>query len=462
MDTLADIQQDFIDILGEQYVAWADDSLSAYYATDQTGNFSGSPQWILFPKNTEEVSQIVKICHEQHIKVLVRGGGTNVTGATVPFSSCVILSTKRLNKIIEINPIDRLIIAEAGVITHDLQEAVQAYGLAFPQNISSSQNSFIGGNIAVSSGSPRSLKYGTTKDYVLNLEVVLPNGDIIWTGKNVSKNATGYNLSQLFVGSEGTLGIITKVVLKLIPIPQCRCVTLIPFQDLDALFKSVNRIFLQDLTPSALEFVDHDGLPFVKQLAPGLFNYSQLAGLLWVEFDANSQEALDGEFRTFTEQILINHPDAIPSFTPSEIEKLWNLRMKLGYAIQAYSAFHDIDMVVPRSKVSHLYWGIKEIAKQFGLKSIAFAHIGNGNMHVNLLKEQLSDETWQTKLPQALQTIYELTAKLGGSISGEHGVGHIQKQYLSTSISRHELALMKQLKQLIDPHNILNQGLLFE
>ena len=444
-------------IVGSKYLITKSDLLYNY-SKDCTSNKEVVPSAVVLPKNTQEISDIITLCNETKTSVTVRGGGTGVSGGALSNHKGIILSLERLNNIIEINKVDRIAIVESGVITQDLRDAALKEGLNFPQNISSASSCFIGGNVAVASGSPKSLKYGTTKNYVVNLEVVLPDGSIIWTGKNVSKNATGYNLTQLITGSEGTLGIITKVVLKLVP-PMKELVFMVPFTNINNLFKCVKHFFEKGYSASSIEFIDAVGFRLASQFLDNTFHTtSDVQGVLWIELEGEYPEKLMdraieiGEFVNLYTKEEVHIAD-----TPTEVKKLWEMRSKVGEAVINHTFFRDVDIVVPRSKVDQMYEAIVIIANKYNFDYTVFGHIGDGNFHVNIFqRKQQTIEEWETNIAIWVKEIFLKALELGGTISGEHGIGKTNLPYIEDAISSHQLELMKNIKTLFDRNEIIN------
>ena len=337
-------------------------------------------------------------------------------------------------------------------------------GLFYPPDPASKGSCFIGGNVSENSGGPKAVKYGVTKDYVLNLEVVLPTGEVIWTGANVLKNATGYNLTQLMVGSEGTLAIITKIVLKLIPHPTHDLLMLVPFFDAQKACEAVAAIFQAGITPSGLEFMERDALMWTKEFigetsVPVADNHQ--AHLL-IEVDGFDQEQLMLECEKIF-SVLENFETDEILFADSEAQKttLWSLRRKVAEAVKAQSIYKEEDTVVPRFALPELLFHVKEIGKKYGFKSVCYGHAGDGNLHVNIIKGELSDEFLEKELSLAIREIFTQVIKLGGTISGEHGIGLVQKQYMDIAFPEITLNLMRQIKGVFDPNRILNPGKIF-
>lgn len=456
-------QSFFITLLSEKHVLFNNEDLSRC-ASDQTEDFHFLPEIVLQPSTVEEVSAIMKYCFEKHIAVTPRGAGTGLSGGALPLYGGVVIDMKRFNKILKLDKQNFQVVVEPGMITQELQETVKAEGLFYPPDPASKGSCFIGGNVSENSGGPRAVKYGVVKDYVLNLEMVLPNGDIIWTGANVLKNATGYNLTQLIVGSEGTLGIITKIVLRLIPAVKNDLLMLVPFRSAAQACEAVNAIFLAGFTPSALEFMERDAIEwtmnFVQQSAIHLPD--DIEAHLLIEVDGNNMEQLYAEMEAISNIVQQYDTDEI-LFADSHEQKqmLWNLRRKVGEAVKSNSIYKEEDTVVPRAELPKLLKVIKQTGEKYGFHSVCYGHAGDGNLHVNIVKQNMSDEDWQNKLPLGIRELFTEVVKLGGTISGEHGIGLVQKNYMDIAFSEVQLALMKNIKHVFDPTGILNPGKIF-
>ncbi len=458
-----DILNKLKEICGEKNVL--PDTLSKEkYGRDETEDLFFPPEVVVVPESPAQIADIMRLANTNHIPVTPRGAGTGLSGGALPVFGGILLSMERFNRILEIDKANLQATVEPGVITQVFQEAVQAEGLYYPPDPASRGSCFIGGNLSENSGGPKAVKYGVTKDYVLNLELVLPTGEIIWTGANVLKNATGYNLTQLMVGSEGTLGIITKAVFRLIPYPTHTLLMLIPFKKARHACEAVSAIFRAGITPSVLEFMERDALDigqkFISELPFTIKDDTD--ALLLVEVDGQHPSVLQAE----CEQIY----DVCQSFQCDEIlmaesahekDALWKLRRGLGEAVKAQSIYKEEDTVVPRAKLPDLLEGVKEIGKKTGFQSVCYGHAGDGNLHVNILKGEMSDIDWHEKLPDAIAEIFTLCKALGGTISGEHGIGFVQKNYLPIVFDEKSMTLQKGIKQLFDPNNILNPGKIF-
>lgn len=452
----------FTSILPAAGVALDEESL-LNYAHDYTEDLSFKPAIVLKPGTTEEVSKILKYCNDQLIAVTPRGAGTGLSGGALPVYGGVLLSSEKLNKILSIDQNNLQATVEPGVINQELRNAVEAMGLYYPPDPASRGSCQLGGNLAECAGGPKAVKYGVTKDYILNCEIVLANGTIIWTGANVLKNATGYNLTQLIVGSEGTLGFVTKIVLRLIPLPTQNLLMLVPFYSSEEACLAVSEIFKAGITPSALEFMERDCISFVmKYVEVKIPLKEEIAAHLFIEVDGNHKEILMQECERISEVVSKFKIDEI-YFAESEQQKndLWRARRSAGEAVKSHSIYKEEDTVVPRAALPSLLKGVKAIGNKYGFNSVCYGHAGDGNLHVNIIKEQLSDHHWNTEVPKGIEEIFKLCISLGGTISGEHGIGWVQKKYLPLAFNPVQMALMKGIKSVFDPNQILNPGKIF-
>ncbi len=451
-------------IAGDQYV-FVDEETLHQYAHDETEDLHHLPDVIIKPRTAEEISAILKICNEYKIPVTPRGGGTGLSGGALPHLGGVLLSIERLNSIIHIDERNLQVTTEAGVITEVLQNAVKEKGLFYPPDPSSRGTCFIGGNIAENSGGPKAVKYGVVKDYVLNLQVVLPTGEIIWTGANVLKNATGYNLTQLIVGSEGTLGIVTKIVLRLLPHPTHDLLMLVPFNSAEKACAAVSAIFRAGYTPSALEFMERDALEWVMRFVDNsiVAIEESIQAHLLIEVDGNDLDVLMKDMEGISEVVMgFDCGDILFADDAQQKAELWKLRRRVGEAVKSHSVYKEEDTVVPRAELPALLHGVKEIGKRHSFHSVCYGHAGDGNLHVNIIKGALSDEEWNGSLKKGIREIFLLVKRLGGTISGEHGIGLVQKEYMHIIFEEKELELMRSIKKVFDPNGILNKGKIFD
>jgi glycolate oxidase len=433
--------------------------------SDHTEDFSFPPEVVLQPVSAAEVSAIVRYCHEQYIPLTPRGAGTGLSGGALPVYSGVVLDMKRMNQIINLDERNFQVTVEPGMITEELQAAVRAKGLFYPPDPASKGSCFIGGNIAENSGGPRAVKYGVVKDYVLNLEIVLPSGEIMWTGANVLKNATGYNLTQLVVGSEGTLAIVTKIVLRLIPAVSQDLLLLVPFRSAVQACEAVNTILLAGYMPSALEFMERDAL----ECAVNYYQSSvvslpdDIQAHLLIELDGNDLELLYLQAAAINELLgVYDTGEILFADTAEQKLALWKLRRVVGEAVKGNSIYKEEDTVVPRAALPELLQTVKAIGKQYGFRSVCYGHAGDGNLHVNIVKGDMSEQDWNEKLPQGIRALFKEVVRMGGTLSGEHGIGLVQKSYMDIAFSEMQLQLMKEIKNVFDPRGILNPGKIFE
>ena len=388
-----------------------------------------------------------------------------MSGGALPHLGGVLISTDRLNTILKIDEDNLQIITEPGVITEVLQNAVKEKGLFYPPDPSSKGSCFIGGNIAENSGGPKAVKYGVVRDYVLNLEVVLPTGEIIWTGSNVLKTSTGYNLTQLMVGSEGTLGIVTKIVLKLIPFPKHDLLMLVPFRSLEKASEAVSAIFKAGFTPSALELVEIDALQIVSKYfssSPVKLTSDTEAHLI-IEVDGNHLETLLSEMESIGE-LLLQFDCGEIYFADDAQQKnaLWSMRRKVAEYVKLEGYTIEEDTVVPRASLPALIRGLKKLGERLDFKVVCYGHAGDGNLHVRINKEGVPNSHDHPEMTAILRELFQLVNELGGTISGEHGIGLIQKPYLDIVIDKTRMHLMKEIKKVFDPNNILNAGKIFD
>lgn len=434
------------------------------YAHDETEDLHYYPEVVVKPANAQEISQIMRLCHLNHVPVTPRGAGTGLSGAALPLHGGVLLSTERLNKIIDIDQRNLQATVEPGVVNEEFQNAVKEKGLFYPPDPASKGSCFLGGNLSMSSGGPKAVKYGVTRDYVLNMEVVLPTGEIIWTGANVLKYSTGYNLTHLMIGSEGTLGVITKIVFKLIPYPPKNLVMLVPFRSSEQACAAVAQIFMAGITPSGLEFMERDALEWsAEYLKLEVAIPADIASHLIIELDGWDMDLLyqDAE-RVYGVLEQFDTDEVLLADTEAQKEEVWRLRRNAANAVRYNSIYKEEDTVVPRAELPKLIKGVKEIGQRYNFKSVCYGHAGDGNLHINIIKGDMSDEDWNHKLPEGIKELFRLCVSLGGTISGEHGIGLVQKPYLHIALQEKHLELMRGIKRVFDPHGILNPGKIFD
>jgi glycolate oxidase len=451
-------------IVGAEYV-FTDEESFEKYGSDETEKLHYSPAVVVKPRKAEEISALMQLANKHLIPVTPRGAGTGLTGGALPHLGGLVIAMERFNSILEIDERNLQVTTEPGVITEVLQNAVKEKGLFYPPDPASKGSCFIGGNISENSGGPKAVKYGVVKDYVLNLEIVLPTGEIIWTGSNVLKNATGYNLTQLIVGSEGTLGIVTKIVLRLIPHPKFDLLMLAPFDSLEKASEAVSAIFRAGITPSAMELMEIESIKLASKLceSTAITITDNLAAHLIIEVDGNDKDVLMKDMEAIAD-VLTNFEVGELYFADDAQQKteLWKIRRKANEASVAAGYTIEEDTVVPRAELPKLIKGVKALAAENGFKVVSYGHAGDGNLHVRI-NHPLYKKSYENEVIQdILFKIFELVKSLGGTISGEHGIGLIQKSFMPVMFDPITMELMKGIKKVFDPNHILNAGKIFD
>ena len=451
-------------IVGAEYV-FTDAESFEKYGRDETEKLHYSPAVVVKPRKTEEIAALMQLANKHLIPVTPRGAGTGLTGGALPHLGGLVIAMERFNQILEIDERNLQVTTEPGVITEVLQNAVKEKGLFYPPDPASKGSCFIGGNISENSGGPKAVKYGVVKDYVLNLEIVLPTGEIIWTGSNVLKNATGYNLTQLIVGSEGTLGIVTKIVLRLIPHPKFDLLMLAPFDSLEKASEAVSAIFRAGITPSAMELMEIESIKLASKLceSTAITITDNLAAHLIIEVDGNDKDVLMKDMEAIAD-VLTNFEVGELYFADDAQQKteLWKIRRKANEASVAAGYTIEEDTVVPRAELPKLIKGVKALAAENGFKVVSYGHAGDGNLHIRI-NHPLYKKSYENEVIQGiLFKIFELVKSLGGTISGEHGIGLIQKSFMPVMFDPITMELMKGIKKVFDPNHILNAGKIFD
>ncbi len=432
------------------------------YAQDATNvrKIESLPDAVVFVQTTQEVQSVIKIANKYRIPVICRGAGTNVVGACVVQHGGIILNFSKMNKIIEINKENMTAVVEPGVVLGDLQREVEKLGLFYPPDPSNLAVSTIGGSIAQSSGGAKSFKYGTTKDYIIDLKVVMADGEVLQTGANTIKNATGYNLGSLFVGSEGTLGIVVEATLKLIPKPESKKVIMAYFDTIKDAVHAVNSIIDQKISPATIDFMDRNAIQTVEKFYPaGLLTDKDAA--LVIEIDG-FKSAIKYQEKVITKILDISNASAIQvSHNEQEYEKIWTARRSsMGACAKLKPNVTTDDVIVPRENLEKLVLGIREICEKYRLDVCMVGHVGDGSVHPQIpINYKDEDEYRRYKL--AKSEIYDLTAKLGGILSGEHGIGSEKRAHIHKVINSTALDYMRKVKRIFDPNNILNPYKIF-
>ena len=448
-------------ILGEWGLR-ADEPAIEKYGRDETENLHFAPEVVAIPENPQQVSALMKLASAHNIPVTPRGGGTGLSGGALPVCGGISLSLEKLNKIRSVDTGNLTMEVEAGVTIAEIHSAAEEVNLFYPPDPSSQESCFIGGNIAEDSAGPRSCKYGPTRQWVMGLEAVLPGGEIIRTGGANRKDVTGYNLTQLLIGSEGTLAIVTAATLKLIPLPKETVTLAVPFVSLDAAAEAVQAIFREGFAPSAVEILEENALKAVEEIHDVPPQLAGKTALLFIEFDGNDGEllleqaaALGGLLESIGAGEILAARDA------TEQRRLWDVRRAVGEAVKHRSVYKEADTVVPRARLADSVRAARAAAEANGLTAICYGHAADGNLHVNILRGDLGDEEWIQKRDATERQLFEQIIALGGRISGEHGIGWVQRQFLPMAFDEAGLALMKRIKQSFDPQGILNPRKIF-
>lgn len=443
--------------IGENNVLTADLDV---YASDSTEKLQFFPDVVLKPNSAEEISKIVKYCNRNLLPVTPRGAGTGLAGGALPVKGGVLLSIEKLNRLIEIDEENFQVKVDAGIINYQLQQALAEKKLFYPPDPSSWQSSFIGGNISTNAGGIKAVKYGVTAHYVLNLEVVLPNGEIIWTGANTLKNSTGLNLTQLFVGSEGTLGIITKAVLKVLPKPSRDVSLLIPFRHAYEACEAVSAIFHAGVHPVAMEFMEKRAIDATVDFL------GEAYVVIEEDTEAHLLVALDENIEIELQKCM----EAVSKFDIREIlfaenqtekDRIWHIRRRVAEIVKMNGYTIEEDTVVPRGNLAKLVEAMHKLADENDFKVVCYGHAGDGNLHIRINHPKFKNSYNVPEIQEILKELFQIVKNLGGTISGEHGIGLLQKAYLPIVFSETNLELQKAIKRTIDPRNIMNPGKIF-
>jgi glycolate oxidase len=446
--------------IGSAFVR-TDDETRAVYGTDALKR--GHPaDIVVFPGTTADVAAVVRVCAEHRLPMVPRGCGTGYTGGSVPTRGGVVISLERMNRILEVDEANLLAVVEPNVVTGDLQDAVEKLGLFYPPDPASLRQSVIGGNVAECAGGPRAFKYGTTKQYVLGLEAVLPTGEIVETGGKVVKNVVGYDLTHLLVGSEGTLAIITKVILRLVPKPPLQSTMRGTFPTVEAAVAAVGEIIRERVVPAAIELVDGVSLEAVarylqvRSLAP-----EGTAAVLLVEVDGVPASVADESIRVERALRAAGATEVVHARDEAQRQGLWRVRRELSLSLKMVAGLKfNHDVVVPKARIPALFTLVQRIASEHRLRIPCFGHAGDGNIHVNIMVDP-ADTDEVRRAHEAEQLLFEGVVAMEGSISGEHGIGFSKAPFLPIELGPDEIALMKRVKAAFDPHGLLNPGKIF-
>ncbi len=434
------------------------------YSHDETPGLKSFPEAVVKPAGEEEIIEVLRLANERKIPLTPRGGGTGLSGGAIPVRGGIVLSLERMNKILDIDTNNSMAVLQAGVINGELQRAVEKFGLFYPVNPASLDSCTIGGNVAESAGGANAVRYGTTKNYISGLEAILADGRKVRAGGKLIKNVTDFGLIQWLLGSEGTLGIITEVTLRLIPQPEATVVLIIPFNDLAAISEAVVKIFATKIVPTMIELMDNKTIKVCEKFLDRELPFNSAEGHLIIRLDGRSELELEESYQTIGEICLAQGGmEVLVADSVSEQRKIWEMRQSIHEALaDKANLLADEDVVVPRSQITNLIAGVQEISRKYSLPVANFGHLGDGNIHVNFLREDLDEELARKALAPALKELFQLAVSQGGKISGEHGIGLFKKPYFHLSVDKNYLELLRGIKDLFDPHRILNPGKIFD
>ncbi len=451
------------EIAGPKAVFSDEDTLTIY-SKDETLGLSHRPEIVVKPSTPKEILEIMRLANLENVPLTPRGKGTGLSGGAIPVYGGIVLSCERMEKILDIDHENLMLVTEPGIITGELQKAVEAEGLFYPPDPASLASCSIGGNVAEGAGGSRAVKYGTTKDYVNGLEVVLPSGEMISTGGKVVKDVTGYNLTQLITGSEGTMAILTRIILRLIPLPKLRRDLLVPYPSIEKAAQTVSEVIRTRIVPTAMEFMERKSFELAESFTKRKQTFRDAAAHLLITLDGNQQEALDEDQNRVGEICEKNGAlDILIANSPAARDRMWESRKCLFEAANHFgSLYKSLDVVVPRSFIPTLIRKIDEVSERHRIRAMSFGHAGDGNVHVLLFKGDLLDEEWERLIDRAQRDLYKETIDLGGKITAEHGIGLLRKPFLSMNLDPCQIELLKGLKKTFDPKNILNPGKIFD
>lgn len=462
------IMEELSGIVGSEFVIFDDAEKLEPFSHDEVADISYAkmPEIVVKPASAEELSAILKLANREMIPVTPRGAGSGLSGGAVPLSGGILVSTEKMNKIIEIDKKNLIAVLEPGVITNDFNDEVQKEGLFFAGYPMSLEMCYIGGNVAENAGGGRAIKYGVTGRYITGLEVVLPSGEICTFGGKRVKDVTGYNLIQLMIGSEGTLGIFSKIFVKLLPLPKAKIDMMVLFEDAQSAIDAVPLIMnTMRIIPTGIEFMDKVSFDTTSDFLNEKKRYEDAGAILIIELDGNDPDQIREECLDIGELCLDNGAlDAFVAEGPADQEKIWKVRQHAAEAFKTISPVQSLeDIVVPVSNIPKLIPLLEKISEKHNVIIPCYGHAGDGNMHATIIKKpEESMENWEKNQPLVLEELYNAVKELGGTISGEHGIGHKRKKYLPLVLSDAEIEIMKKIKKAFDPNNILNPGKIFD
>ncbi|MBQ9210464.1 MAG: FAD-binding oxidoreductase [Clostridia bacterium] len=443
------------EIIGEAARVLPGEEIEEQYLTDTLGRLKGEADALVFALSTEEVSRVMKFAHENGIPVTPRGAGTNLVGSTVPTRRGIILDLSRMNRILEVDEETFTAVVEPGVILQEFQAYVESLGLFYPPD-PGEKTASIGGNIATNAGGMRAVKYGVTRDYVRGLEVVLADGTVITSGSKNVKDASGLQLRQLFVGSEGTLCVITKCILRLVPKPEKSLSVFLAYPDLKSGIQSVHAIIKANAGPTAIEFIERSVVELGEKFTGGTFPCPEAKAYILLTFDGNAEQVQQNAQRIQSVAEKTGAMAYIPLTDPAQAAEIWKVRGCFVKAVEAVSEQEPVDLVVPINQTAAYIDYVHQVEAETGMHMIAFGHAGDGNVHLCIIRGDRDEETWKTELNEVMHLLYRRAHELGGLTSGEHGVGIAKQPYFFRNADPLLLQTMRSIKDALDPDHILN------
>lgn len=449
-------------IVGPNYV-WVDPEKLEAFSHDETDakTYGHMPDAVVFPNTTEEVSRIVKAANQYRVPVIPRGAGSGLSGGAIPHQGGIVLSLERMNKLLEIDTANMVAVVEAGMVTNDFARAVEEKGLFYAGYPMSLETCFIGGNIAENAGGGKAIKYGVTGRYILGIELVTPKGDVVWLGGKLAKDVTGYDLKSLIIGSEGTLGIVTKAIIRLIGLPTAKADLLVLFRTPQEAIDAVPVILTRGIVPTSIEFMDRLSIETSCRYLNETLPYEQAGALLLIEVDGNDPDQVEQDMITVGQ--LCEEKGALEVYVAEDknnMERIWSVRRNIAEAFKVYCPIQSLeDIVVPIREIPNLIPELERLGRKYGIQIPCYGHAGDGNLHATLVKDpRMSLEIWKEVEDACLEELYSIVTRMGGKISGEHGIGIKRKKYFQALVNPVELELMRALKKAWDPNNIMNPG----
>ncbi len=435
------------------------DEINEDFSHDELGGIEKYPDAMVEVLSTEEISKIAKYAYENNIPIVARGSGTGLVGGAVPIHGGIMINLSKMNKILELDEENMTLTVEPGVLLMEIADFVEKRNLFYPPD-PGEKSATIGGNISTNAGGMRAVKYGVTRDYVLGLEVVLPDGEIINVGGKVVKNSSGYSLLDLFIGSEGTLGIVTKAILKLLPLPNKSISLLVPFPNLDMAIESVPEIIKSRIVPTAIEFMQREVILAAEEFLGKKFPDNSSDAYILLTFDGNTLQEVENACDLAAKTCLdCGALDVFIADTDERKDSIWSARGAFLEAIKAATTdIDECDVVVPRVKVAEFVKFTHSLEEKYNVRIRSFGHAGDGNIHIYVLKDDLDDIKWKEKLEKVFKELYNKSKELRGQVSGEHGIGFAKRPYLIDSLDNRSVELMQKIKYAFDPKNILNPG----